>query len=255
VMQQQQIHMQEANQQQQQRRRMLSLLLDNAAAVPPQFGATGTRRLQQLRERRALTSAEANAAPGGAAESAAPAGAPAAARKSTVTARDGDPSLNRAQRLLRAALYVWSSIMNLVGISSVWARCADSFSPEVSVALGHTASHDTSHEGGRGEQKPGGGTMGRMDAAPLFSCACGHWAQMCVTVVTCHRVVIRVVSVVRSVFQLYNKKGAVKHHGEADYPITCDALPHHLHHLCRLVHACLASSLLVQRWDSLLVRL
>ncbi len=97
--------------------------------------------------------------------------------------------------------------------------------------------------------------MGRMDAAPLFSCACGHWAQMCVTVVACHRVVIRVVSVVRSVFQLYNKKGAVKHHGEADYPITCDALPHHLHHLCRLVHACLASSLLVQRWDSLLVRL
>lgn len=48
-----------------------------------------------------------------------------------LSSRDGDAALSSWQRLLRGAFYVWVSLMNLVGISSLWARCADAFPPEV----------------------------------------------------------------------------------------------------------------------------
>jgi hypothetical protein len=46
-----------------------------------------------------------------------------------ISPRDGDLSLSQPQRLLRAAFYVWVNCMNLVAISSLWARCADAFCP------------------------------------------------------------------------------------------------------------------------------
>jgi hypothetical protein len=53
-------------------------------------------------------------------------------RRRSVSSRHGDPALSRPQRLLRGAFYVWVNVMNLVCISSLWARCADAFTPEVS---------------------------------------------------------------------------------------------------------------------------
>ncbi|WIA43362.1 hypothetical protein OEZ86_009851 [Tetradesmus obliquus] len=38
-------------------------------------------------------------------------------------------------RLLRGAFYVWVNVMNLVCISSLWARCADAFTPEAGARL------------------------------------------------------------------------------------------------------------------------
>jgi hypothetical protein len=52
-------------------------------------------------------------------------------RRRSVSSRHGDPALSHAQRLLRGAFYVWVNVMNLVCISSLWARCADAFTPEV----------------------------------------------------------------------------------------------------------------------------
>eukprot|EP00775_Hariotina_reticulata_P011490 gene11490-11633_t len=52
-----------------------------------------------------------------------------------ISQRDGDPSLSQPQRLLRAAFYVWVNCMNLVAISSLWARCADAFCPEAAARL------------------------------------------------------------------------------------------------------------------------
>jgi hypothetical protein len=52
-------------------------------------------------------------------------------RRRSVSSRHGDPALSRGQRLLRGAFYVWVNVMNLVCISSLWARCADAFTPEV----------------------------------------------------------------------------------------------------------------------------
>jgi hypothetical protein len=47
----------------------------------------------------------------------------------------GDLSLSSSQRMLRACFYVWVSAMNLVGISSLWATCADVFSPNAAARL------------------------------------------------------------------------------------------------------------------------
>jgi len=55
--------------------------------------------------------------------------------KVTVSSRTGDATLTKHQRLLRASFYVWVNVMNLVGISSLWAKCADAFSPEAGARL------------------------------------------------------------------------------------------------------------------------
>ena len=47
----------------------------------------------------------------------------------------GDLSLSSSQRMLRACFYVWVSAMNLVGISSLWATCADVFTPSAGARL------------------------------------------------------------------------------------------------------------------------
>jgi hypothetical protein len=56
-------------------------------------------------------------------------------RRRSVSSRHGDPALSQPQRLLRGAFYVWVNVMNLVCISSLWARCADAFTPEVSTPV------------------------------------------------------------------------------------------------------------------------
>lgn len=52
-----------------------------------------------------------------------------------ISLRDGDLALSKQQRTLRAVFYVFVSVQNLVGVSSLWARCADVFSPDAAARL------------------------------------------------------------------------------------------------------------------------
>lgn len=52
-----------------------------------------------------------------------------------ISSRAGDTVLTGSQRTLRASFYVWVNVMNLVGISSLWARCADVFTPDAGARL------------------------------------------------------------------------------------------------------------------------
>ena len=42
-------------------------------------------------------------------------------------AKTGDPNLTRGQKAVRAAFYLWLSLLNLLATSTLWARAADVF--------------------------------------------------------------------------------------------------------------------------------
>ncbi|KAK9906792.1 hypothetical protein WJX75_008123 [Coccomyxa subellipsoidea] len=49
--------------------------------------------------------------------------------------RSGDSSLSTAQRFVRVAFFLWVSVVNLVGLSTMWARMADVFGSEAGTRL------------------------------------------------------------------------------------------------------------------------
>lgn len=70
-----------------------------------------------------------------AASSSPPSNPSGSSSKGAVNSRTGDATLTKHQRRLRASFYVVINVMNLVGISSLWAKCADAFSPEAGARL------------------------------------------------------------------------------------------------------------------------
>lgn len=105
----------------------------------PQLHPQQQQRRQLLQvEERADSTAHPAGGSGAASGAVSAASTPASSSSSSNGAgdgRSGDPTLTRPQRRLRATFYVWVNVMNLVGISSLWAKTADAFSPDAGARL------------------------------------------------------------------------------------------------------------------------
>jgi hypothetical protein len=93
------------------------------------------RRMRQLLQAGRNPDAAALPTNSAAASSSPPSNPSGSGSKGGVNSRTGDATLTKHQRRLRASFYVVINVMNLVGISSLWAKCADAFSPEAGARL------------------------------------------------------------------------------------------------------------------------
>jgi hypothetical protein len=93
------------------------------------------RRMRQLLQTGSNPDAATQPTNSAAASSSPPSNPSGSGSKGGVNSRTGDETLTKHQRRLRASFYVSINVMNLVGISSLWAKCADAFSPEAGARL------------------------------------------------------------------------------------------------------------------------